>query len=127
MSTEEQHVDAVLEALRGLNAVPFTIQGLKRVQAKPLEYNEVHVDPRAGGVNRSTATTTRTGYYVTVKALGRTDDGARRMRDAARGLRGMSLEIDGEMTTPLQLETTDPITDDDPGWYSGSLLFTYVI
>lgn len=128
MSTEDQHVTAVLAALTALDAVPFTIQGLKRIQTKPLEYSEVHVDPRAGGVNRSTATTTRTGYYLTVKCFGRTDDGARRMRTAAHGLRGASLVIDGERTTPLQLETTDPITDDDePGWYSGALQFTYVI
>lgn len=128
-TTESEHLAAVVDVMDTAGAVPYTLQDKKRVQVLPPAYSEVTIEPRAGGSFRMSATTSRCGYRISVVARGRTEDRAQSMRELTiTALRGASLLVAGYHTTPVAFESGQPIDDDDePGWYSGLLLFTYVI
>lgn len=129
--TESAHLDAVLAVLDAGDAEPYTVQQAKRVSVLPPAYNEVRLEPRAGGSFRLTATTDRIGYRIVVNALGDTYERAQAMREAAfTALRGASLVIGGVRSTPVSFEGGQPIDNEDadhPGYYAGQMLWTYAI
>ena len=125
--TEAAHIAAVLDALTDGDAVPYTIQQAKRVQVLPPAYNEVTVERRYGDSYRSCGSTSRRGYRIAVRSLGRTIEGALEMRQAVEAaLEDQRLTVDGLPTTPIRFETAQQVDDDEPGWFSGMSLWTYV-
>lgn len=125
---EAEHLDAVLDALKALKAEPYTIQQAKRLSALPLKYNQVTVERRYGGTYRCSATTSRRGFRIFVRSLGRTEDGAEKMHAAASAIEGMTVTVNGRRSTPIAFELAQSIREDADGkWFTGVLQFTYVV
>lgn len=133
MTTEADHLAAVLAMLEAGGAVPYTIQDAKRVSVLPPAYNEVTLMRRYGGVFRQGMTRAR-GYRITVRACGRTHESAMEMRYLVRAvLEDSRLNLGGHTSTPIQFEDEEAIDDTETsrsnpqgGWYFGAALYTYV-
>jgi len=121
--SEALHTVAVLTAL-GTPTRNFAIG--KVPDARPAYYNEVSVTRRYGGNRRGDATPTTTLYRVFVRSVGQSVTNAMEMRRLAGLLENASLTVVGEVTTPLDFETSEPVGLDD-GWYSGTLQLTYAL
>lgn len=125
--SEESHAAAVIAALTTATANPFDLDDAKRATDADLgaAYTEVLVTRRYGGAERQDGSTTRSGWRISTRAIGRTVTNARTMRDRAQeALKYVRLSIDGDLTSPIAFESEDPIGEDD-GWYSGLTTWTY--
>lgn len=126
---EEVVIDAVLTLLAAAGADPLTLGHAQQLGESDLPdtYTEVTISPRAGGRNRSTASSDAQGWRVTTRAVARLEANARAVRkDATDALRFARLELPGTRSTPLQLETATVIDRDDGGWFSGLTRWTFV-
>lgn len=126
---EEVVLDAVLALLTAAGAEPITLGEAQQLgeAALPDTYTEVTISPRAGGRNRSTASSDAQGWRVTTRAVARLEANARAVRkDATDALRFARLDLPGARSTPLQLETATVIDRDDGSWFSGLTRWTFV-
>lgn len=128
MSTEEQHATAVLAALNGALAASMPAYDYDDVPAtRPANYVEVTVSRRAGAPNRAPGSTGRSGWRITTRPVSTTVSNAREMRKrCVSALLYVRLTVDGDISSPIQFETEDPIGPDD-GWYSGLSVWTYAL
>jgi len=124
--TEELQASAILAALNAQDAHAYDIDDLKALPAPPKNYTEVTVSRRYGGQDRLPGSTGRVGWRVTTRQVGATVTAARTLRQrAVTALLYQRLTIDGVLTTPIQFESEDPISEDD-SWFSGLVTWTYV-
>lgn len=95
---------------------------------RPAEYVEIGLSRRFGALARSSGGKGRTGYRVTIRAVSQASVvNARNSLEKSRAaLEFARLSVGGETSTPVEFETEDPAQYDE-GWFSGLLVFTYVI
>lgn len=123
--TEQQEATAVLAALNTALA-PKVAYELDAVPAtRPANYVEVTVSRRFGGEERA-ARKGSTGWRITTRAVSRYVSDARLMHEKSRtALEYVRLSVGGKSSTPVQFETEVPVQEDD-GWFSGLISWTYV-
>ena len=125
MSTEEEQATAIIAALNAAEANPFDYDDIDR-DNPPEQYTEVTVSRRYGGTDRNDSTTGRVGWRITTRAVATTVSNAREMRNrTVAALLYKRVTVGGELTTPIQFESEDPIAPDD-GMFSGLCTWTYV-
>lgn len=122
MTTEQQVSEAVIAALATGGGRGYTIATLKDASPLPSAYNEVHVyETTPGSARRAGAGSQVQQWQILLRAVGKTFDNAREMRNRARlALHEATLTIGGDVTV-IEKDASasdEPIGEDD-GWYSG--------
>lgn len=131
MSDERPHTTAILAALNA-ELTPRAaylrgkVPGLDGNEGpEPVIYAIVDLERRNGNPPLRVARTTRRGWRVTVRGVGRTVAEAQwALAEVSTALEGVALTVDGTPTTPLIFEAADGVASDD-GRYSGALTWTY--
>lgn len=124
---EELHATAVKDAF-GLLLADLPVLDLDEVKAMrqpPVQYLELTVERRVGGVQRISSAIGSTAWRITSRAVGRTVAGAREVRRRSADIERSVITItSGLTTTPVDLESQDPIGPDE-GWWSGLTTYTF--
>lgn len=130
---ERDHAAAVLTVLNTAlsPACAYTrgeVPGLDGLPGRePDEYALVDLERRGGLPVRACGATGRSGWRLTVRAVAVHTDNARRLLAlASAALDFTALSVDGDRSTPLQLESADAVEADD-GRHSGALVWTYAL
>lgn len=102
----------------GLDGNPGTTPDMHQLISITRRQAEVRRGGRSG----------RSGWRLEVVHVGRTPDEARHGRNAATiALEERRLTIGGEISTPVQFESDDPIERDKDGWFSARSYWTYAL
>lgn len=133
MSTEAQHLAAVLALMGGAARGAYSLGDLEKYKkdnggALPSSYNEVIVMERVpDGPRRSSEPSETSQWRIFTRAVAQTYGNAQEMRRRAGELRGKSMTVAGEPTTEIERTVSDdPIAPDD-GWFSGPSEYGYAL
>lgn len=125
MSSEKEHLAAVLALMGGSARGAYSLADLKGLATLPSSYNEVHVMERLPGGPRRTSLPSQTQQWrVLVRAVAQSYGNAQEMRRRASELHEATLTVAGQTYYVERSATDDPIGPDS-GWYSGTSEFTY--
>lgn len=128
MSTEKEHLAAVLALMGGSAQGAYSLGDLDKLTTLPLSYNEVHVMERVPSGPRRTSLPSQTGQWrILVRSVAQGTLGfanAQEMRRRALLLHEAALTVAGQTFYVERPVSDDPIAPDD-GWWSGTSEFTY--
>lgn len=128
MSTEKEHLTAVLALMGGSAQGAYSLGGLAKIRATgslPPAYNEVHVMERLSDGPRRTALPSQTQQWrVLVRSVAQSFPNAQEMRRRASLLHEAPLTVAGQTYYVERSLSDDPIAPDDT-WWSGTSEFTY--
>ena len=128
MSTEKEHLAAVIALMGGSAQGAYSLGGLddeKAVGALPASYNEVHVMERLANGPRRTARPSQTQQWrILVRSVAQGFANAQEMRRRASLLHEAKLTVSSQTYYVERCVSDDPIAPDD-GWWSGTSEFTY--
>lgn len=125
MSTEKEHLAAVLALMGGSAQGAYSLGDLDKLTTLPLSYNEVHVMERQPSGPRRTSLPSQTGQWrILVRAVADKFSNAQEMRRRASLLHEAALTVAGQTFYVERPVSDDPIAPDD-GWWSGTSEFTY--
>lgn len=125
MSTEKDHLAAVVALLGGSAQGAYTLGELKKLPTLPTSYNEVMVMERFGdGPNRRGSLSGVQQWRILVRSVAQSYANAQEMRARASVLHGATLTVEAEKFYPRRSATDDPIAPDD-NWWSGTSEFIH--
>lgn len=125
MTSEKDHLAAVVELLGGFAGGAYSVGDLKKLKQLPTKYNEVHVMERLGDGPRRTSRPAQTQQWrILVRAIATEFANAQEMRRLASQLHESPLVVTGETFYVERAQSDDPIASDD-GWWSGTSEFIY--
>lgn len=125
MSTEKEHLAAVVAFLGGSARGAYSLGDLKKLATLPTFYNEVMVMERVpDGPDRRGSLSEVQQWRVLIRSVAAVYANAQEMRARASVLHGATLTVDGETFYPRRSATDDPIAPDS-GWWSGTSEFTF--
>lgn len=127
MSTEKEHLAAVLALMGGSAQGAYSLGDLDKLKASalPTSYNEVHVMERLGsGPRRTSLPSGSQQWRILVRSVGKSFHNAQEMRRRASLLHEAPLTVAGQTYYVERSLSDDPIAPDDT-WWSGTSEFTY--
>ena len=125
MSTEKEHLAAVIALLGGSARGAYGLGDLKKLGNLPTSYNEVMVMERVpDGPDRRGSLSEVRQWRILIRSVGQVYGNAQEMRARASALHGSTLTVGGETFYPRRSATDDPIAPDS-GWWSGTSEFTH--
>ena len=125
MSTEKEHLAAVVAFLGGSARGAYSLGDLKKLATLPTSYNEVMVMERfPDGPDRRGSLSDVQQWRILIRSVAQVYGNAQEMRARASALHGASFTVAGETFHPRRSATDDPIAPDD-GWWSGTSEFTH--
>lgn len=125
MTSEKDHLAAVLSLMGGSARGAYSVGELKKMTTLPSSYNEVHVMERLGDGPRRTSLPSQTQQWrIFVRAVAQSYANAQEMRRRASELHEAALTVDGQTYYVERSISDDPIAPDD-GWFSGTSEFIY--
>lgn len=125
MSTEKEHLAAVVAFLGGSARGAYSLGDLKKLATLPTSYNEVMVMERIGdGPGRRGSLSEVQQWRVLIRSVAQVYANAQEMRARASALHGATLTVGVETFHPRRSATDDPIGPDD-GWWSGTSEFVH--
>ncbi|MDR7253709.1 hypothetical protein J2X46_002699 [Nocardioides sp. BE266] len=125
MSSEKEHLAAVLALMGGSARGAYSLGDLKALGTLPSSYNEVHVVERnPEGSDRVGSLSGVQQWRVLIRSVAQIYGNAQEMRRRAGELHGAQLTVASENFYPRRSTTDDPIAPDS-GWWSGTSEFTY--
>ena len=127
MSTEKEHLAAVIALMGGATQKAYSLGDLEALKATglPLSYNEVHVMERLADGPRRTARPSQTQQWrILVRSVAQGFANAQEMRRRASLLHEAKLTVSSQTYYVERSVSDDPIAPDD-GWWSGTSEFTY--
>ena len=125
MSTEKEHLAAVVAFLGGSARGAYSLGDLKKLATLPTSYNEVMVMERVpDGPDRRGSLSEVKQWRILIRSVAQVYANAQEMRARASVLHGAALTVEGETFYPRRSATDDPIAPDS-GWWSGTSEYTY--
>lgn len=125
MSSEKEHLAAVLALMGGSARGAYSLGDLKALATLPSSYNEVHVMERLPDGPRRTSLPSQTQQWrILVRAVAQSYGNAQEMRRRASELHEAALTVAGQSYYIERSVTDDPIGPDS-GWYSGTSEFIF--
>lgn len=125
MSTEKEHLAAVLALMGGAAQGAYSLGDLKKLATLPASYNEVHVMERLpSGPRRTSLPAQSQQWRILVRAVAQSFTNAQEMRRRASLLHEATLTVSAETFYVERSVSDDPIAPDD-GWWSATSEFIY--
>lgn len=128
MSTEKEHLAAVLALMGGSAQGAYSLGDLDELKAStglPASYNEVHVMERlSDGPRRTSLPSELQQWRILVRSVAQRFANAQEMRRRASLLHEATLTVDSATYYIERAQSDDPIAPDD-GWWSGTSEFIY--
>lgn len=124
-TSEQEHIDGLLQALRGFNAAAYERGRLPDVPDPA--YCEVEITRLPGGNFRAGGPGPTFGLFqITERASSKDPVALRRNRDAVAAIEGETFDVADFTTTPVMFDGADPISPED-GLYVGFRTWTYAL